>query len=100
MRLRTLSGDVGCVRGDFVDPAAFLTKALAGKRESSAKFDTAYGVKPYSAENGQFGPLLTIECRGLEFVGFDMTRVGCTLCSCSFVADRPIARRAHGNARA
>ena len=83
MRLLTLFGDVGCVRDGFVDLVAFLTKAHAGKRESSAKFDTAYGVKPYSAENGQFGPLLTIECRGLEFVGFDMTRVGCTHCSAS-----------------
>ncbi|KAL1737054.1 hypothetical protein EV714DRAFT_265868 [Schizophyllum commune] len=54
--------------------ANFVWRCGMCKRESSAKFDTAYGVKPYSAENGQFGPLLTIECRGLEFVGFDMTR--------------------------
>lgn len=41
------------------------------KRESSAKFETASPVQPYKAENGQFGPLLTVECRGLEFVDFD-----------------------------
>jgi len=40
------------------------------KRESSAKFDPAQN-HPYSDENGQFAPLLVIECRGLEFVGFD-----------------------------
>ncbi|KAL0951314.1 hypothetical protein HGRIS_008020 [Hohenbuehelia grisea] len=39
------------------------------KRESSAKFDGT--VQPYSDETGQFAPLITIECRGLEFVGFD-----------------------------
>ena len=41
-----------------------------GKRESSAKFETT-AITPYSAENGQFAPLLVIECRGLEFIDFD-----------------------------
>jgi hypothetical protein len=41
------------------------------KREHSAKFDKAYPITPYSNENGQFGPLLVIECRGLEFTGFN-----------------------------
>lgn len=61
--------------------------ATAGKRESSAKFEDSYPVKPYNAENAQFAPLLQIECRGeahssidlndkliasgLEFVDFD-----------------------------
>lgn len=40
------------------------------KRESSAKFETPPPL-PYKEENGQFGPLLIIECRGLEFIGFD-----------------------------
>ena len=42
------------------------------KRESSAKFEPNEKPKPYSAEaNGQFAPFLTVDCRGLEFVGFD-----------------------------
>ena len=28
---------------------------------------------PYNEENEQFAPLLVIECRGLEFTGFDPT---------------------------
>jgi len=51
--------------------ANFVWRCGTCKRESSAKFDTASPVKYYNAENGQFGPLLIIECRGLEFVGFD-----------------------------
>ncbi|TRM60252.1 hypothetical protein BD626DRAFT_505919 [Schizophyllum amplum] len=54
--------------------AHFVWRCGMCKRESTAKFDTTYGLRPYKAENGQFGPLLIIECRGLEFVGFDMTR--------------------------
>ena len=45
--------------------------ALAGKRVSWAKFELSSPVKAYSSETGQFEPLLIIECRGLEFVGFD-----------------------------
>ena len=41
-----------------------------GKRESSAKFDPS-PPKPYNDQNGQFAPVLTIECRGLEFWGFE-----------------------------
>ena len=41
-----------------------------GKRESTAKFETT-APKPYDSENGHFQPLLVIECRNLEFVGFD-----------------------------
>jgi Eukaryotic protein of unknown function (DUF866) len=41
-----------------------------GRRESSAKFDPS-PPQPYTDENRQFAPLLIIECRGLEFVGFD-----------------------------
>jgi len=42
------------------------------KRESSAKFDQKFVITPYKIEkNNQFQPLLEIECRGLEFVGFD-----------------------------
>lgn len=42
------------------------------KRESSAKFDTSFSIRPYSSDSsGQFQPFLVIECRGLEFTGFD-----------------------------
>ncbi|KAJ3574078.1 hypothetical protein NP233_g2012 [Leucocoprinus birnbaumii] len=44
---------------------------FSGKRESSAKFDTAKKVQPYTSENAQPQPLLVIECRGLEFTGFE-----------------------------
>jgi len=51
--------------------AHFVWRCGNCKRESSAKFDTS-PVRPYSSEaNGQFAPLLVIECRGLEFTGFD-----------------------------
>jgi len=40
------------------------------RRESSAKFEAA-SPQPYSAENEQFAPLVVLECRGLEFTGFD-----------------------------
>ena len=46
-----------------------------GKRESSAKFEST-AITPYKSENAQFEPLLVIECRGLEFIGFD-PRVRC-----------------------
>ncbi|KII93877.1 hypothetical protein PLICRDRAFT_36098 [Plicaturopsis crispa FD-325 SS-3] len=51
--------------------AHFVWRCGMCKRESSAKFETASPPQPYAAENGQYGPLVTIECRGLEFVGFD-----------------------------
>lgn len=42
------------------------------KRESSAKFEEKSPSLPYSADNnGQFAPFLTVDCRGLEFIGFD-----------------------------
>ncbi|KAF9044624.1 DUF866-domain-containing protein [Hymenopellis radicata] len=50
--------------------ANFVWRCGMCKRESSAKFDPAPPT-PYSAENAQFAPLLKIECRGLELVGFD-----------------------------
>jgi hypothetical protein len=53
----------------FHCPSA-LERILAGKRESFAKFETPQPLA-YNAENGQFGPLLKVECRGLEFTDFD-----------------------------
>ncbi len=69
--LRTSFGAVECVR----PPSMIVFHPLklsrrSGKRESSAKFEATKPL-PYTDENGQFAPLLTIECRGLEFVDFD-----------------------------
>ncbi|PAV22358.1 hypothetical protein PNOK_0231500 [Pyrrhoderma noxium] len=51
--------------------AHFVWRCSNCKRESSAKFDTV-PPKPYSAEaNGQLEPLVVLDCRGLEFVGFN-----------------------------
>ncbi|TCD63319.1 hypothetical protein EIP91_005665 [Steccherinum ochraceum] len=60
------------VSGSKGATAHFVWRCSSCKRESSAKFETNSPPKPYSADaNGQFAPLITIECRGLEFVGFD-----------------------------
>ncbi|KDQ63490.1 hypothetical protein JAAARDRAFT_202925 [Jaapia argillacea MUCL 33604] len=64
---REVSGSKGAT-------ANFVWKCGLCKREHSAKFDppSVSPTLPYKAEaNGQFAPLLTIDCRGLEFVGFD-----------------------------
>lgn len=45
--------------------------ALSGKRESWAKFELSSPVEAYSPEAREFKPLLIVECRGLEFIGFD-----------------------------
>ncbi|KAI0652127.1 DUF866-domain-containing protein [Trametes meyenii] len=52
--------------------AHFVWRCGLCKRESSAKFDPGEKPKPYSADaNGQFAPFLEVDCRGLEFIGFD-----------------------------
>lgn len=51
--------------------AHFVWKCGNCGRASSAKFDPQWKVKPYTAENGQLQPILEIECRGLEFTGFE-----------------------------
>ncbi len=52
--------------------ANFVWRCGLCKRESSAKFEPGEKPKPYTADsNGQFAPFLTIDCRGLEFTGFD-----------------------------
>ena len=58
-----------------------------GKRESSAKFEST-AIMPYDSENAQFKPLVVIECRGLEFTGFD-PRVRCYMY-------HPLGMLAHG----
>jgi len=60
------------VKGGKGSTAHFVWRCGSCKRESSAKFETASTPQPYSADaNGQFAPLVVIECRGLEFVEFD-----------------------------
>ncbi|KAF8632535.1 hypothetical protein AX15_001751 [Amanita polypyramis BW_CC] len=54
--------------------AHFVWRCGLCKRESSAKFDLSVPVKPYTAENAQPRQLLVMECRGLEFIGFDPNR--------------------------
>ncbi|KAJ7038291.1 hypothetical protein C8F04DRAFT_1090150 [Mycena alexandri] len=57
--------------GSKGNTANFVWRCGECKRESSATFEKGYPLRPYIAENGQFGPLLIIECRGLEFIDFD-----------------------------
>ncbi|EDR14946.1 uncharacterized protein LACBIDRAFT_300570 [Laccaria bicolor S238N-H82] len=59
------------VSGGKGSKAHFVWRCGLCKRESSAKFETASPVKAYDSENGQLKQLLVIECRGLEFIGFD-----------------------------
>jgi len=61
------------VAGGKGSTASFVWRCGTCKRESSAKFHEKNSVpKPYKDDyNGQFSPLIEIECRGLEFVGFD-----------------------------
>ncbi|KAF9076188.1 hypothetical protein BDP27DRAFT_1314033 [Rhodocollybia butyracea] len=58
------------VSGGKGGKAHFVWRCSLCKRESFAKFDPS-PLKPYNAENGQLAPFLKIECRGLEFIGFD-----------------------------
>ncbi|CCL98285.1 uncharacterized protein FIBRA_00279 [Fibroporia radiculosa] len=52
--------------------AHFVWRCGLCKRESFAKFEARSVTTPYSADaNGQFAPFLTVDCRGLEFIGFD-----------------------------
>jgi hypothetical protein len=41
------------------------------RREASARFEPSFPTKPYSSENEQLEPFLTMDCRNLEFIGFD-----------------------------
>ncbi|KAB5594377.1 hypothetical protein CTheo_2154 [Ceratobasidium theobromae] len=60
------------VSGGKGSTANFVWRCGFCKRESSAKFEAASFAQPYTAEsNGQWAPLVTVDCRGLEFVKFD-----------------------------
>ncbi|GJJ09443.1 hypothetical protein Clacol_003665 [Clathrus columnatus] len=59
------------VSGGKGNTAHFVWKCGFCRRESSAKFDNL-PIRPYTVDsNGQFAPLLTIDCRGLEFTAFN-----------------------------
>ncbi|EIM92592.1 DUF866-domain-containing protein [Stereum hirsutum FP-91666 SS1] len=52
--------------------AHFVWRCGLCKREHFAKFEAASPPQAYKADaNGQFAPLITVDCRGLEFTGFD-----------------------------
>jgi hypothetical protein len=52
--------------------AHFVWKCGLCKRESTAKFDAKNRPQAYTTDsNGGFAPFLEIDCRGLEFIGFD-----------------------------
>ena len=52
--------------------AHFVWRCGLCKRESSAKFEPNEKPKPYTVDaNGQFAPFIALDCRGLEFIGFD-----------------------------
>ncbi|KAJ6575020.1 hypothetical protein B0H19DRAFT_1126819 [Mycena capillaripes] len=57
--------------GSKGNTANFVWRCGECKRESSAKFEESSPIKPYSVENANWGPLLVIECRGLEFIDFE-----------------------------
>ncbi|EPQ60572.1 DUF866-domain-containing protein [Gloeophyllum trabeum ATCC 11539] len=60
------------VAGGKGSTANFVWRCGLCKRESSAKFEPANPPQPYTADSsGQFAPLVTIDCRGLEFTNFD-----------------------------
>ncbi|PVF98322.1 DUF866-domain-containing protein [Serendipita vermifera] len=52
--------------------ANFVWKCTNCKRQHSADFLPDAKFTPYTADsNGQFAPILVIDCRGLEFTGFE-----------------------------
>jgi len=57
------------VSGGKNSRAHFVWRCGTCKRENSAKFEPT--VKPYHNENAQFAPLVVLDCRGLEFTGFN-----------------------------
>ncbi|KZP00854.1 DUF866-domain-containing protein [Calocera viscosa TUFC12733] len=51
--------------------AHFVWSCKFCKRESSAKFEPGAKPRPYTADDApHFAPLITLDCRGLEFTGF------------------------------
>jgi CXXC motif containing zinc binding protein, eukaryotic len=58
--------------GSKGNTAHFVWRCGMCKRESSAKFDPSFPIRPYTIESsGSFAPLLVLDCRGLEFTDFD-----------------------------
>lgn len=61
------------VAGGRGGTANFVWKCGLCKREASARFESSFPTRPYSAENGQLAPFVTLDCRNLEFIGFEPT---------------------------
>lgn len=59
------------VSGGKGGKANFVWKCGLCKREANAKFEQNFQTRPYSSGNEQLEPFLTLDCRNLEFVGFD-----------------------------
>ncbi|KAF8527885.1 DUF866-domain-containing protein [Hysterangium stoloniferum] len=60
------------VSGGKGNKANFVWRCGFCKREHTAKFEQSSPIQPYTSEsNGTFAPFLTLDCRGLEFIGFD-----------------------------
>ena len=79
--------------------AHFVWRCGLCKRESSAKFETSSPPQPYPADaNGQFSPLIIIDCRGLEFISFD-PRVSSPLSAIACFYIFSLLARVSGNAR-
>ncbi|KAF9519911.1 hypothetical protein BS47DRAFT_1324245 [Hydnum rufescens UP504] len=58
--------------GSKGNTAHFVWRCGMCKRESSAKFDPNFPIRPYTIESSRsFAPLLVLDCRGLEFTDFD-----------------------------
>ena len=57
--------------------AHFVWRCGFCRRESSAKFEPASPVQAYTVESsGKFAPFVTLDCRGLEFTGFEPRVLG------------------------
>ncbi|KAI0033409.1 DUF866-domain-containing protein [Vararia minispora EC-137] len=52
--------------------AHFVWRCGLCKRESTAKFEPKNPPQAYTVDaNGQYAPFITVDCRGLEFIGFE-----------------------------
>jgi CXXC motif containing zinc binding protein, eukaryotic len=60
------------VSGGKGNTAHFVWRCGFCRRESSAKFESASPVQAYTAESsGKLAPFVVLDCRGLEFTGFE-----------------------------
>ena len=68
----TLQQEEYDVSGSKGAAAHFVWRCSLCKRVHSARFEDKSATIPYTADsNGQFAPFVTLDCRGLEFIGFE-----------------------------